>query len=517
LVVETAVGPLAGLDGRAGTFAFSNGHFTFDEAGNGLRPIKVLRTDGNLGPIDVVVTPSGVSATPGADISNNSVVLSFADQEISQTIDVASLILDDDQEEGVEVVELSLSLAPGTPATALLGAVSSAQIEILDNDSAGSIQFADASYRFIEGQSTGAVIIERVGGTHGAVSVALATVQGSSTATPGVDFSLLTTELTFEDGDLRRRVVMDIFDDNQLEGDEVITLVLSIADSDDSSATIGERNTMQIVLESEDINTAPGISLIEDQQVLEDGVLKNVNFTVSDDYTPLEDLVVRVSSDNPHLVSNFGSLVQRGDNPEDRTLSITPVKQAFGQTLITVSVSDGQLTTSTTFVLEVIATDDAPVISEIPERISAIGQSVIVPFTIDDLDDGAEDLVVFISTQTTHYLSSGQLVISGWGKNRELIINRNGDAQGIGSFRLFVIDQDGLMASRDFEIDFGGAVEPPAINLTVVNSANVELTWEGDFRLFFTDALGQPFQEVVGAQSPYTAPMEQQGFYKLVR
>ena len=51
-----------------------------------------------------------------------------------------------------------------------------------------------------------------------------------------------------------------------------------------------------MLLESDDINAAPVVSSIENQEVPEDGILTGVTFTVSDDYTSSEALVRATSA-----------------------------------------------------------------------------------------------------------------------------------------------------------------------------------------------------------------------------
>ena len=60
-----------------------------------------------------------------------------------------------------------------------------------------------------------------------------------------------------------------------------------------------------------------------------------------------------------------------------------------------------------------------------------------------------------------------------------------------------------LSASRQFEVQFAGPVELPKLNLKVADAANIELSWEGGFRLFFTEEeIGQPFAEVIKPKVP---------------
>ena len=516
LVGEAVAGPLAGLDARSGTFGFSDAAYVFDEAGKGQKAIKVQRTDGNLGPIELIVTASASNAAAGVDFSSQPIRVSFADQEISQIIPASALILDDDSQEETESFQLSLAFVEGTPSGAKLGAQTTASVQILDNDSVGVFQFAEATYRFSEGSdSEGSVAVERLGGTKGEVTLAVTAQVVAGSAVPSEDYVLTTSTLKFGDGDVKRLVKFDITDDSLLEGSEFISLTLAVSSTDLSGATVGDRNAISVLLESDDINAAPVVSSIEDQEVPEDGSLTGVTFTVSDDYTSSEALVVRATSSNPHLLPNSGILVSREDEVGSYSLTITPVAQRFGSALITVSVSDGQLTTETSFSVMVDESNDPPTISAIPGFISAVDATVVVPFTINDEDDGASSLFIYIQTGATQYLANGDLIITGSGVNRQLVINQKGNAQGKGVFNMIVVDQDGLSASRQFEVQFAGPVELPKLNLKVADAANIELSWEGGFRLFFTEEIGQPFAEVIGAQSPYTAPIGRQGFYKL--
>ena len=115
------------------------------------------------------------------------------------------MILDDDSQEETESFQLSLAFVEGTPSGAKLGAQTTASVQILDNDSVGVFQFAEATYRFSEGSdSEGSVAVERLGGTKGEV-----TPRGDSTgrgwrcALPSEDYVLKTSTLQFGDGDVK--------------------------------------------------------------------------------------------------------------------------------------------------------------------------------------------------------------------------------------------------------------------------------------------------------------------------
>ena len=102
-------------------------------------------------------------------------------------------------------------------------------------------------------------------------------------------------------------------------------------------------------------NHVPVIQSLLDIVLLEDGVT-NIVLLIHDDETPAQHLVVTATSTNITLVAN-ASLALSGTN-ETRYLGITPTKDRFGITLITVVVSDGAKASSTSFLLTVIDTPD---------------------------------------------------------------------------------------------------------------------------------------------------------------
>jgi hypothetical protein len=106
-------------------------------------------------------------------------------------------------------------------------------------------------------------------------------------------------------------------------------------------------------------NTAPTISDIADQSTNEDTSTGAIAFTVGDAETAPGSLTVSGSSSNTTLVPNAN--ITFGGSGASRTVSIMPAANQFGTSTITITVSDGSLSTSDTFVLTVNAVNDAPV------------------------------------------------------------------------------------------------------------------------------------------------------------
>jgi len=98
-------------------------------------------------------------------------------------------------------------------------------------------------------------------------------------------------------------------------------------------------------------NTAPTISNIPNQTINQGGTTGAIAFTIGDAETSTGGLTVSGSSSNPTLVPN-GNIVFGGSGA-NRTVTVTPAAGQSGSATITVTVSDGSLTASDSFVLTV--------------------------------------------------------------------------------------------------------------------------------------------------------------------
>ena len=99
-------------------------------------------------------------------------------------------------------------------------------------------------------------------------------------------------------------------------------------------------------------NTAPGISSFSARAIAEDTSTGPIAFTVSDAETP-GSLVINTASSNPSLVPSANMTI--GGTGTNRTLTVTPALNQSGTATITVSVSDGSLSATRTFMLTVQA------------------------------------------------------------------------------------------------------------------------------------------------------------------
>lgn len=224
------------------TISFTNANYQVNENGSGQITITVQRMGGGgIGLDDAIV---GYAVTPGsasapADFTAKTGTLTwFAGDTNSQqsfTVDIT----DDTELEGNETINLQLL----SPVNANLGAAN-AQITIIDNESAGTLQFSATNYSVAENGASAAVSVSRTGGASGPVTVTYTTSNGSATA--GSDYVSTTGTLRWADGDSANKTfAVPISDDNAQEGNETITLTLS---NPSSPATLGNPSTATLTI-----------------------------------------------------------------------------------------------------------------------------------------------------------------------------------------------------------------------------------------------------------------------------
>jgi hypothetical protein len=253
-----------------------------------------------------------------------------------------------------------------------------------------------------------------------------------------------------------------------LTGTSTITVVVS-----DGSLT----NSTSFVLtvgSSGGGNTPPTISNVPDLTVVMGGSLGPIPFTVSDAQTPASNLVVSATSTNPGLIPVSSVLfgIANGGGGSNRTMVIVPATGQSGTTLLTVTVSDGTLSTNDSFVVTVTPPgggNTAPTISEITDRTTPIGQAIgPVAFVIGDKESTPDKLTVTGRSSNQALIPDSNIQFSGaLGANRSFFITPV--AGGSGTATITVVVSDGALTnSETFLVTVGsgsGGNTPPSIAL----------------------------------------------------
>lgn len=254
---STAVLRIIDNDFSVGQLSFTTNSFDIHED-NGTVTISVVRTSGSLGPVSVPYSTAAITATAGSgnDYIDRSGSLSFADGETLKTFTVS--ILDDLLVEGTE----SFSVSLGTPSGgATLGAISSASVNIIDNDN--SVSFALPVIIAQEESRMAQLELVR-SGSIGEISVNLSTIQlpaGLGIADDGVDFTLVPspTTVTWLDGDTTNKFVqVTLVDDLLVEGPEDFEVQFVAGNAVGGTVTITGTQPVRVTIVDSDL---PGGSI----------------------------------------------------------------------------------------------------------------------------------------------------------------------------------------------------------------------------------------------------------------
>jgi len=119
------------------------------------------------------------------------------------------------------------------------------------------------------------------------------------------------------------------------------TITLTVTDNG------GKFTTTSFLLTVIPANTPPTISAFTSYNTIRNVPFAPVNFTVGDAESAPGDLTVTALSSNPSVIPE-GNL-QFGGAGADRTLNITPAADEYGNSVITVTVSDGVFSVSRIF------------------------------------------------------------------------------------------------------------------------------------------------------------------------
>jgi hypothetical protein len=201
----------------------------------GKATITVTRNSGSTSST-ITYTTSGGSATPGLNYSPASGVLVFSPGQTSQSFTIP--ILHDSQVTGPLTVGIVLS----SPTGGFLGDPSAAVLTLDDADLPGTLQLGTSATTVNPGAGVVKVIVNRVGGVGGTVTVNFAT--GGGSAVPGTDYTPVSGILTFNPGETTKTIAVPILN-NPAAGNKAFGLTLS---SPGGGATLGSPAAITVTI-----------------------------------------------------------------------------------------------------------------------------------------------------------------------------------------------------------------------------------------------------------------------------
>ena len=210
------------------------------------------------------------------------------------------------------------------------------------------------------------------------------------------------------------------------------------------------------------ITTEPSISDLA-AMVLDEDNSGRQNFTINEEATASTDFTFSITSTNSVLVPSTNVVVS--GSGLSRTLTVTPLPNAFGETDITVQLTnlDGQVVSSK-FHVKVNAVPDAPVITSVSSLTLTAGSvSPLIAFDYSDAETAKKDLALTIESSDTTLIPVSNIILIG----SELRIVAAGPATGRSTVKLTVSDGV-LSASTSFVVGVLAPLNPVFANVAPI-------------------------------------------------
>lgn len=224
------------------------------------------------------------------------------------------------------------------------------------------------------------------------------------------------------------------------------------------------------------VNDAPTISVIGAQSVNEDNSVV-VNFTIADTDSSLNcSSSMTANTSNSSIVAVAGIVF--GGTAPNCSATITPVADQNGAVNLTFRVSDAEpLFNDSTFTLTINAINDAPTIAAIGAQSVKTDASVVVNYTINDIDSAPNCTTSITATSgNTTVLPNANIAKSGTAPNCSLTITPSLNLAGTSSITVSVSDGS-LAANTSFNLGLVNvtsvAVTPVSFN--VATAASLQL------------------------------------------
>ncbi len=231
---------------NAGNIQFSAPVFSVDENGTPIAQITVIRADGSAGAVGATINLTNGTATAPGDYNSTAIAVNFADGDVTPKV-ITVPIVNDSLVEPTETVNLALANPTGG---ATIGTQGTAILNIVDNDTPGTLQFSNPEFVVNEnGTPVLAVTVTRTGGSAGVVSTNVTLSDG--TATSPADYTNTPIPVTFADGDTAPKVItIPIVNDTLVENNETVNLSLT---PPTGGATLGTQSTATLTILDDDV------------------------------------------------------------------------------------------------------------------------------------------------------------------------------------------------------------------------------------------------------------------------
>jgi len=231
----------------------------------------------------------------------------------------------------------------------------------------------------------------------------------------------------------------------------------------------GGSNSTTFALSVLPVNDLPTLDVIADVTIDEDSPLQSIVLTGISAGPPNEAQPVTVSvvSVSANILTNV--VASYGSGNSTGRVEFLPVQNASGTALVTVRVSDGISTNSSSFTVTVLPVNDLPTISQLNTIAIDEDTTAVVPVFVSDLETSASGLLLRVESSNLEVLDEGGIVIEGSGTNRVIRLTPIADVFGDDTIvSVTVVDGDGGFATTTFTLNVRSVNDAPTISAPAV-------------------------------------------------
>jgi hypothetical protein len=192
-------------------------------------------------------------------------------------------------------------------------------------------------------------------------------------------------------------------------------------------------------------NTPPILSHLTNYNGAANFPLGPLPFLIGDAETPAGNLVLSANSSNTNLVPRANIVF--GGSSSNRTVTVTPAANQTGSALLTLTVSDGSLSTDDTFVVNFGTGNTPPTLSNLDDTSIPEGGALARPFTVSDPETAWTNLIVTAASSNPNLLPPAGLGLGFAGIYRVIYLTPAPDAFGTATITVTV--SDGFLSASD--------------------------------------------------------------------
>ena len=198
------------------------------------------------------------------------------------------------------------------------------------------------------------------------------------------------------------------------------------------------------------VNDPPEIGSISDQTVDEDTKSNSISFTTTDiDGDPL---TTTAYSNNQTLIKDNDISIACIENA--CSIDFTPNENQYGSSNINILTKDPNgLTHTTAFTVNILAINDSPEMSTIPDQSTYMNVSTEpISFTINDIESNASSLSLSALSSNEILVPNENIIFSGTESNRTVRITPIRKVSGITDITIILNDPENLSKTQTFQL-----------------------------------------------------------------